>query len=821
MDNLTIVLVVISVVSAVIGGLVVYLLRRPKVDDSTPVVELAPIPSPVKNIVDNLADGIITFDKKNLTIRMLNPAAEKLFGCWEADVVGKPVSKLIRNRLESLADVPTPAFRSLISRAAMADYPYDMLGHSEDRSEFPVEIAIQETTMGDELIYIATVRDGSRRQLAEIARRDSEEKYRRLVQNMQDGVFILQDGRFPFVNEALADMLGYSVAELTGKFYTEILAPEERDEAVRFNNEKLLAQETPVDLELRLQGKTEDERIIVNLKTSLVNYNGRSAHMGTVVNITERKAYETNLQQAKEAAESASRSKSAFLANMSHELRTPLNAIIGYSEMLEEDALELGQEDFVPDLQKIRKAGRHLLELINDILDLSKIEAGKMDIFVEAFPVNALIEEVKATIAPIVNKNNNKLKITGDLSGEMQADKTKVRQTLFNLLSNAAKFTENGTITLHTMREQMGAEGEWIQFQVKDTGIGMTPSQIETLFEPFTQADATTTRKYGGTGLGLAISRRFCNIMGGDIMVESVENQGSTFTVFLPTNVQNKPFDLATLPDSNGATGQHMTVPANGQHTVLVIDDDPSARDLIKRHLRKEGFYVRTADDGQAGLELAAELKPDAITLDVLLPSMDGWTVLSKLKSDPILATIPVIILTMIEERQMGFALGAAEYLLKPIDKHSLLEVLRRFRDENGRNLTPPSRILIVEDDEATRDLMCRTLEKEGWKVESAENGRNGLICMENGRPDLILLDLMMPEVDGFQFITELRQNKAWQTIPIIIVTAKDLTLEDQLALNGYVKGVLQKGAYEQRELLNQISTLVRGYVHQSTSIIT
>ena len=792
-----------------------YWLRRPHVDNSAPVVEPVPIPSPVKNIVDNLADGIITFDKKNLTIRMLNPAAEKLFGCWEADVVGKPISKLIRNRLESLADVPTLAFRSLISRAAMADYPYDMLGHSEDRAEFPVEIAIQETTMGDELIYIATVRDGSRRQLAEIARRDSEEKYRRLVQNMQDGVFILQDGRFPFVNEALADMLGYSVAELTGKFYTEILAPEERDEAVRFNNEKLLAQETPVDLELRLQGKTEDQQIIVNLKTSLVNYNGRSAHMGTVVNITERKAYETNLQQAKEAAESASRSKSAFLANMSHELRTPLNAIIGYSEMLEEDAIDLRQEDFVPDLQKIRKAGRHLLELINDILDLSKIEAGKMDIFVEAFPVNALIEEVKATIAPIIGKNNNELEITGDLSGEMQADKTKVRQTLFNLLSNAAKFTENGTITLHTMREQMGAEGEWIQFQVKDTGIGMTPAQIETLFEPFTQADVTTTRKYGGTGLGLAISRRFCNMMGGDIMVESIENQGSTFTVFLPTNVQNKPFDLATLPDLNGATKQHMTVPAQGQHTVLVIDDDPAARDLIKRHLRKEGFYVRTADDGQSGLELAADLKPDAITLDVLLPSMDGWTVLSKLKSNPNLANIPVIILTMIEERQMGFALGAAEYLLKPIDKHSLLEVLTRFRDENGRNLTPSSRILIVEDDEATRDLMCRTLEKEGWDVEAAENGRNGLMCMENGRPDLILLDLMMPEVDGFQFITEMRQNEAWRTIPIIIVTAKDLTLEDQLALNGYVKGVLQKGAYEQRELLNQISTLVRGYVHQ------
>ncbi len=815
MDNLTIVLVFVSIISAFIGGLVVYWLRRADVDVSKHAAKAALHPLPIKNIVDNLADGIITFDKKNLNIRMLNPAAEKLFGCWEADVVGKPISMLIRNRIEMVTDVPTPAYRSLIARAALADYPYDMTGHSQDRAAFPVEIALTETMMGDEVIYLASVRDGSRRQLAEAARRDSEEKYRRLVQHMQDGVFILQDGRFPFVNEALAEMLGYSVAELTGKFYTEILAPEEREQAVRTNNEKLLAQETPVDLELCLRGKEPDHRIIVNLKTTLVNYNGRSAHMGTVVNITERKQYETTLQRAKETAESASRSKSAFLANMSHELRTPLNAIIGYSEMLEEDALEFEQTSFVPDLQKIRKAGRHLLELINDILDLSKIEAGKMDVFVESFEVAELIDEVIETITPIVKKNNNELIVTGDLSGQMQADKTKVRQTLFNLLSNASKFTENGTITLHTMREQMGDEGEWMQFRVQDTGIGMTPQQMESLFEPFTQADETTTRKYGGTGLGLAISRRFCNIMGGDIVVESAERQGSVFTVYLPAAVQSKPFDLTDIPILKEATGKHMTIAADGQHTVLVIDDDPVVRDLLKRHLSKEGFHVRAAENGQSGLALAAELKPDAITLDVLLPSMDGWTVLSKLKSDPALSHIPVIILTMIEERQMGFALGAAEYLVKPIDKQQLLQVLARFRDANGRSGHPPSHILVVEDDDPTRDLMCRTLEKDGWVVESAGNGRDGLICMENGRPDLILLDLMMPEVDGFQFITKIRQNGAWQAIPIIIVTAKELTLEDQLALNGYVKGVLQKGAYEQRELLNQISTLVRGYIHQ------
>ncbi|MCA9925528.1 MAG: PAS domain S-box protein, partial [Anaerolineales bacterium] len=476
MENITFAYVLAIVVSALTSSIITsWWLHKRRQRPLNNASSLPPVPDTITSIkteasrpaiVTHAADGILTFDKTNLLIRMMNPAAEKLFGVQEASMLGQPICTLVGTRMEDPGEDPTPAYRSLIERAVAANYPYDMMGYAQNRAMFPVEIAIVEMQDENEPLYLATVRDGSRRQLAEAARRDSEQKYRQLVRHMQDGVFILQDGRLPFVNQALADMLGYSVAELTGRHYTALLAPEEHERVARYYDEALAEETAPVDVELCLQGREETHRIIANMKTTLVNYNGRSAHMGTVVNITARKQYETDLKLAKETAESASRSKSAFLANMSHELRTPLNAIIGYSEMLEEDAIDLEQTEFVPDLQKIRKAGRHLLELINGILDLSKIEAGKMDIYIEPFAVDELINDVVETIDPLIKKRGNRLVLTGDRSGTMQADKTKVRQTLFNLLTNASKFTENGTITLETSCEDMGSEGEWIQFRV-------------------------------------------------------------------------------------------------------------------------------------------------------------------------------------------------------------------------------------------------------------------------------------------------------------------------------------------------------------------
>jgi len=497
----------------------------------------------------------------------------------------------------------------------------------------------------------------------------------------------------------------------------------------------------------------------------------------------------------------ANQHKSEFLANMSHELRTPLNAIIGYSEMLEEEAEDLGQQGFVPDLQKIHGAGKHLMSLINNVLDLSKIEAGKMDLYLENFEIAAMVQEVIATVKPLIEKNANTLQLhCADGLGQMRSDVTKLRQMLFNLLSNASKFTERGTIALRVAQESVNG-GEWISFSVCDTGIGMTAEQINKLFQAFTQADTSTTRKYGGTGLGLAISQKFCHMLGGEITMSSAPGQGSTFTVRLPAVVAES--KAGVLPHSEETASTTAQV-SDGAPTVLVIDDDPTVHDLVQRFLNKEGLKMIGARSGDEGIRLAKELHPAVITLDVLMPGIDGWAVLTALKADPALSEIPVIMLTMMDEKQMGYALGAADYLTKPIDWERLAVVLQRY--ECAR---PPCPVLVVEDDPVMREMLQRRLEKEGWKVIEAENGRVALERMAERQPDLILLDLMMPEMDGFQFLDEVRKHEEWRPIPVIVITAKELTPEDHQKLNGSVEKILQKGAYSREDLIREVRDLV------------
>lgn len=538
--------------------------------------------------------------------------------------------------------------------------------------------------------------------------------------------------------------------------------------------------------------------------------------------LLELKGKNTELDVQRSRAQEANLSKSKFLANMSHELRTPLNAIIGYSEMLEEDAEQAGDTNYIPDVQKVNSAGRHLLSLINDILDLSKVEAGKMTLYLETADIESVIKYTASTIRPLTTRNENELVLSCDPDiGSMRMDVTKVRQVLFNLLSNACKFTEKGTITLAAKRIEMGGK-DWIEFTVSDTGIGMPPEHMDHLFEAFSQADASITKKYGGTGLGLTLCKSFSELMGGEINVRSEQGKGSVFVLLLPTEppasaAVREEEALEAIPEAPVVTVEksrfESATPAATEErrkrisNILIIDDDTLVHDMLQRMFTKEGFEVYTATNGEEGLDLAREIKPNAIILDVLMPGMDGWSVLASLKENSELSNIPVIMLSMVDDRTRGYAMGVTEYLTKPADKQQLLTILRRSVREG-----PVAPILVVDDDQSQRELMRRTLEAEGWEVMAAHNGRTAIEAVRARRPACIILDILMPEMDGIEFVGELRAQPAYRDIPIAVLTSHDLSQQDHQRLNGEVQQILKKGIGR-----DQLLEMIREIVTQGT----
>jgi signal transduction histidine kinase/DNA-binding response OmpR family regulator len=502
------------------------------------------------------------------------------------------------------------------------------------------------------------------------------------------------------------------------------------------------------------------------------------------------------IEDKRRELEVAGQHKSQFLANMSHELRTPLNAIIGYSEILQEDVADLGQKNLVGDLEKIEGAGRHLLSLINDILDLSKVEAGKMDVFLEDVDIVPLLEEARALIVPLAEKNGNVLELRpADELGAMRTDRTKLKQSLLNILSNASKFTENGRLTL--VAERFAADRPMVRFAISDTGIGMTEEQLGRLFQAFSQADASTTKKYGGTGLGLAISRQFCQLLGGDITVASKPGEGSTFTITLPVRsdvpAQIKPADAPRI-----------TAATTDATTVLIVDDDAAARELLTISLKDAGYRLVHAASGAEALDLARTIRPDAITLDVMMPKPDGWDVLTALKADAELCDIPVVMVTVAPERGIGLSLGAVDVLTKPVDRARLTALIHRLVRREGP-------VLIVEDNADTREMMGHTIKKLGIAVAETANGRHALSWLgEHEPPAAILLDLMMPEMDGFEFLDALAGRADWREIPVIVVTAKQLTAPERERLLRQARDVMEKTTTTRIKIAAAISEAVR-----------
>ncbi len=592
------------------------------------------------------------------------------------------------------------------------------------------------------------------------------------------------------------DLVGMSFESIVSNAIQNDLIPEAKSNPRRWLSERLERHRNPGGPHVQ---RRKDGRWVSISERKTAN----GGVVATYADITELKQREAELdglvhelEVARDAAETASRTKSSFLANMSHELRTPLNAIIGYSEILQEDVAGLEQESIGGDLKKIESSGRHLLGLINDILDLSKIEAGKMEMFIEDVEIEPLLDEVRAIIQPMAEKNSNTLefRLANNL-GSIRTDRIKLKQSLLNILSNGSKFTQNGKLMLAANRIANG--GSMVQFVISDTGIGMSEEQLGRLFQAFSQADASTARKYGGTGLGLAITRNFCQMLGGDVTATSKLGEGSTFTITLPTGPvaaeQVRPAEAPQLTQGFAETP-----------TVLIVDDDPAARDLLTANLKGTGYRLVHAASGDEALDLARAMRPDAITLDIMMPKPDGWEVLTALKADADLRDIPVVIVTMLSDRGIGLSLGAVDVLTKPVDRARLTALIHSLSRRDGP-------VLIVEDDASARDMLRQTVEKMSLPAAEASDGRQALAWLEaHPEPALILLDLMMPEMDGFEVLDTLAAHARWRDVPVIVLTAKQLTAAERERLLGQAHRVMAKGSASRPDIAAAIGTAMR-----------
>jgi PAS domain S-box-containing protein len=752
--------------------------------------------------MSRLLDGVLAnapvglgFLDRDLKIRHMNRAlatmSERGFG---ADL-GAPIWAMLPTLQDELAPklaaalneglvspnvpvaVPAPSAPGGVRQFSMSFYPLrGEHGGGADRSVEGVGLVVVDDTI---------------RHLAETRLRRSEERFRSLIEASAAIVWTANpEGSLHRRQTAWSRFTGQDEAAYAGLGFLDAVHPEDRDHT-RAAWSTAVTHLQPYAVEHRLRSASGAYRHMSVRAVPILEPDGTLREwVGTHTDITARKEAEAAIEAAREAAEAANAAKSQFLANMSHELRTPLSAVIGYSEMVQEELEDLGEADLIADMKKIESNARHLLGLINDVLDISKIEADRVEIYAEDFDVAAVVRDVAAAVEGLVAKKDNTL--TLDLAGDLgtaRTDVTKLRQCLINMLSNAAKFTQSGRIDL-----AVECAGEVLRFKIADTGIGMNPEQLGRLFERFTQADASTTRKFGGTGLGLSITRAFAEMLGGAIAVESREGAGTTFTLTLPVRVPGAEPEPAPEPVSE----------AGQTRPILVVDDDAATRDLLARFLEREGFAVAVAEDGRRGLDLARRLRPQAVLLDVTMPQMDGWSVLRTLRADPEVGATPIVMVTVLDEQSLAFSLGATDYLQKPIDWGNLRQIVDRFRPAAS-----DGPILVIDDEADVRGHLSAYLGREGFPVAEAENGLRALEVVEARRPCLILLDLMMPEMDGFGFLRALRARPDCRDVPVVVLTAKDITAEDRRRLAGQADRVLAKGSTGLRELARELRALV------------
>ncbi len=745
----------------------------------------------------NAAPDAMVIVNKSGKICLANNQIQRIFGYEKHEIIDQPIEILVPKRY------------AVNHKNLRADYQkepkprgmginQELYGLRKDGSEFPVEISLSPIYHEGETWVCSAIRDVTEKKQLNQQNLISKEQLRNIFQNVPGVIYRCKcEKEWPMImiSKAVYQLTGYSQQEFVGessKSFEEVIHPDDREMVVEATMEAVENHHS-YNLEYRIHHKDGSLHWVSEKGLPVYDTHGIVKYLdGVIFDITANKEAGEALIKAKNDAEAANRSKSSFLANMSHELRTPMNAIIGYSEMLIED-LQDTQEEFVSDLDKIRNAGKHLLSLINDILDLSKVEAGRVELILENVNISELVSDIKSTTKGLVEKNGNTFIIEVDPDIEQfDSDYVKLKQCLLNLLSNASKFTHNGEIGLNISRDI-----QHIQFVVSDTGIGIAEQKFDALFDEFTQADDTTTKKYGGTGLGLAITKRFVQLMGGEIDVQSEPGKGSEFTIHLPLEPDQ------ALDTKKREENKSSDVDPKGK-PILVIEDDDNASELIKRIFKKEGYEVITAKNGVEGLKLAKKFNPYLITLDLMIPNKNGWTVLSELKNDPQLNDIPVIIISVLDNLNHAYTMKAEEYLTKPVKKDQLLKVVNKYLAHQTEQ-----NVLIIDDDPDIQNIFKKSLEKKGLNVLTANNGQEGLDIVKENAPSLILLDLMMPTMDGFEFLSTFKTMDNTTNIPVIVVTSMALSETQKNQLNQQVMEIVLKNAFDEQELVKQIKSLV------------
>ncbi|MBN2577441.1 MAG: response regulator [Pirellulales bacterium] len=772
--------------------------------------------------------GYFTLSEKGLILEA-NLTAATLFGVTRGALANQPLHRLI---LPEDQDIYYQHRKQLLETGAPQVCEMRMLRADATPFWAQVEATAAQDAHGAPVCR-TVVSDITERKQVENSLRQSEEQYRTLFAEAMDGI-CLADAKTGVIldcNQALAVLVGRDRTELIGQHQAILHPPAADGEKFSPTFRQHLGDKVGQVLDAQVVSRTGEIKL-VEIKANHVNLQGKMAVQGLFRDITDRKRAETKLleinrhleettahaNEMASRAEAANIAKSEFLANMSHELRTPLNAIIGFSEGLLERTdrhpLNTHQKDR---LKKIHQSGEHLLVLINRILDTASIEAGKTQVNPTSFNLETLVGEVSGMAEELL-KGKPQIRYTVDVEKGLPlifSDQDRLKQILINLLSNAAKFTEQGSIKLWGR-----CDGQTILLSVEDTGMGIPEEHLDHVFEKFYQVSNVMHGSLKGTGLGLSICKKYSALLGGALTVRSSEGKGSTFTLCIPLIFDEKgKQEKARLIEE--ARIQCLAVPADeNRPKVLCIEPDPTNVMLLNDILMEAGYQVLPAFDGAEGLCLAASIHPQAIILNIMLPGLDGWEVLHRIKSDRTTCNISIIVACAVEEERLSLYFGASDYLVKPIDKARLLEALSRVSALSGRE---EYNVAIVDDDPDTLRMTAESLENEGYRARTFTSGEEFLADLREQQPDVAILDLLMPRINAFQLLDKLRENSDWSKIPVVVMTSKILAAEELLKLNEHIRTMIQKSGitYEEayKRLVEQLKLLYnKESVHETRS---